>query len=72
MTCLDDDGRCGECGHPTAGCAMYLDGFGYFHRECLQSCACGWLWPWSLVASADVVLYCSGCAARGGGVDDAA
>jgi hypothetical protein len=57
-------GRCDECAHPTGGCAIYLEGFGHFHRECLQRCDCGFLWPWSLVSSADVIQHCPGCADR--------
>ena len=64
-----DNDLCDECCYPLAGYGVVLHGFGRFHRECLQPCACGWLWPWSMVSSADVVLHCDGCARRG---DDAA
>ena len=72
-SCYDEhDDRCGECSDPTNWDSVVLDDFGRFHRECIQSCACGWLWPWSLVSSGDVAQYCDGCAHTGGESNDAA
>jgi hypothetical protein len=72
VTTTDATERCDECSMPTAGEGLVLHGLGIFHRECLQPCACGWLWPWSLVSSAEVAQYCDGCARRFGGSHDAA
>lgn len=61
----DHDDRCGECGFPTSGYGVLLDDFGWFHRECLQTCGCRFLWPWSMVSSGEVSRYCAGCAKEG-------
>lgn len=58
----DLDECCDECRYPLGGYGVPIDGLGVFHRECLQQCMCGDLWPWDMVSSAEVVDHCPGCA----------
>jgi hypothetical protein len=57
---------CVECGSEHTERSIYLPGFGEFHPECVQTCACSWAWPVSLIRSGEVIFYCGTCALAAG------
>jgi hypothetical protein len=52
---------CDECGDPSTDETVWLLGFGGYHPDCVAPCACGYLWPRSIVDLDTVIFYCGTC-----------